>query len=116
MGDQEESQKPSQLPLYEGMFKDRYTERDAEFVKLKETPLPPPPVVYPWEQFKRSRNDGYNRRQDRRYGGNRPYRDGNRDFYRDDRRDSWDRRDYRYRDDSPDRRRHSYGHSSRDNR
>lgn len=113
----EGNEKSSQMAYYEEMFKDRYTDKDPEFVKLKEKPLPPPPFVYPWEQFKRFRNDSYDRRQERRYGGNyRQYKDRNWDSHWRDRSDNWDRRDYHRRDESTDRRRHSYGHSSREDR
>ena len=76
------------------MFKDRYTERDEDFMKTVSTPLPDPPCVKNW--FVRQRGNwnrdggqrGFgDRRHDNRYGnrdnyhGNRDNYHGNRDSY-----------------------------------
>ncbi|CAK9817005.1 hypothetical protein ANTPLA_LOCUS9206 [Anthophora plagiata] len=57
----------------ENEFKDRYTEKDTEFVKTKNMEIKDPPIFHPWYSHN-SRNGpsrGYTSR--RHYNRNRPY-------------------------------------------
>ena len=48
------------LTKYEEMFKDRFTEKDTEYMETVNTPLPDPPCVTNW--FTKPRRD-FNRYQ-----------------------------------------------------
>ncbi|XP_057369951.1 RNA guanine-N7 methyltransferase activating subunit-like [Daphnia carinata] len=58
-------QQKSLLADCENEFSERYTEKDTEFMELKNKPLSKPPIVDPW-------GNNFNRNQ-QRGGGHRPY-------------------------------------------
>ncbi|KAL0281660.1 UNVERIFIED_CONTAM: hypothetical protein PYX00_002579 [Menopon gallinae] len=45
-------------------FKDRYTEADDDYKTVWDVDIPPPPVIFDWDQIGRTRDNyhGYNRR------------------------------------------------------
>ncbi|KAL0895547.1 hypothetical protein ABMA27_011650 [Loxostege sticticalis] len=79
------------LAKCEEELKDRYTEKDEEFMKVFNSETSIPPIIKSWwvPQNSGRRND---RRNNRRHH---PYERHNRDY---DRRDQGDRRDYDRRD------------------
>ncbi|XP_046635696.1 RNA guanine-N7 methyltransferase activating subunit-like [Daphnia pulicaria] len=72
-------------------FSQRYTENDAEFMKLKNKPLSNPPIVDPWgNNFNRNQQRGEMDRGGGYRGQRRPYGRRQRDY-----RDSYSRHDSR---------------------
>lgn len=98
-----EEQVPSDeniLSKYEEMFKHRYTDSDADYVKTSNAPSALPPCVenwysrpkrsFDWSQRQDNRNRDYHGRHGNEGYGNRDQRDYNRD------RDRYHSRDSRY--------------------
>ncbi|KAK4018098.1 hypothetical protein OUZ56_000166 [Daphnia magna] len=59
-------QQKSFLSECENEFSERYTEKDVDFMELKNKPLSKPPIVDPW-------GNNFNRNQQRGGGHHRPY-------------------------------------------
>ncbi|GFQ95541.1 uncharacterized protein TNCT_71301 [Trichonephila clavata] len=86
------------VAMFEELFKDRFTEKDAVYSKLKSKPLSSPTVVYPWKvkkQWFKSWDYGKERQNQER---NR-YNDRNSSNYRDRSEDGESSRDREYRRD-----------------
>lgn len=114
------------LSTYEEMFKHRYTDSDADYVKTLQAPLAPPPCVenwysrpkrsFDWTQRQDNRNRDYHNRDHHSRHGNEGY--GNRDQRsyndygrnRDYNREHYQSKDYRHRDsgDHSDEQRNKY--------
>jgi len=62
-GDDEATRENNLLSFYEELFRDRFTERDAEFMRTLQQPRPPPPCVENW-YTRPKRTFDYTARQD----------------------------------------------------
>ena len=101
-------------------FAERYTDRDEQFVSLRDKPMSSPPIIDPWDnqnfnRHQRGGGDRYRGQQQRGYGGRDRHWGQNRDgrggsSYNRDRHHPYDNRD-RYSNDNRDR--HSYDNRDR---
>jgi hypothetical protein len=92
---------------FEEEFKDRFTEKDEEFMNFCKLKPKPPIIVYPFDNFFRQNNRGFNRNNYKHRGNhyqhqqnrNRNYNPQNRNNHYDrNSRDNRDNRDNRYGD------------------
>lgn len=88
------------------VFKDRYSDKDEDFMKIKEAATSKPPIIVPWFESRQNRDGNRGRRSNYRnqgrrdtYNSNYERRDSRRESNDDHRRDRSPHRSYdRYQD------------------